>query len=110
MSLEIACFRNTVDKCFGRDKIQSKIFLDETTELSLNHKREPRRDAVKEGTSFTVVFLTVWSWLSSNLLCRPGWPRTHRDLPAGIKDASHPPQRDTFVLYLYSKFIELDLT
>ena len=24
--------------------------------------------------------LSVYSWLSWNLLCRPGWPRPHRDL------------------------------
>jgi hypothetical protein len=24
----------------------------------------------------------VYLWLSCNSLCRPGWPQTHRDLPA----------------------------
>jgi hypothetical protein len=25
---------------------------------------------------------TVWHWLSWNLLCKPGWPHTYRDLPS----------------------------
>lgn len=32
--------------------------------------------------SFQIVFLCVSSWLSWNLLCRLGWPRTQRSLSA----------------------------
>lgn len=31
-----------------------------------------------------IVFLTVYFCLAWNLLCRPGWPKTHRNLPASL--------------------------
>jgi hypothetical protein len=61
--------------------------------MNIMSEREPSAREGK-GTGFETGFLCVYSWLSWNSLCRPGWPRTQKSaclcLPsAGIKSVCH---------------------
>lgn len=54
----------------------------------------------ERGLIFVVLFLYfsrqhffVWPWLPWKSVCRPGWPRTHRDPPSS---AYHPPPSSIF--------------
>ncbi|CAO2627237.1 Isochorismatase domain-containing protein 2A [Lemmus lemmus] len=77
-----------VDACSSRSQVdrlvalarmrQSGAFLSTSEALILQLVRDAAHPQFKEKQGFS-----VWLWnLSWNSLCRPGWPRAHRDPPA----------------------------